>query len=170
MIKATAKLLMFTLVLIFVTAGGTTATGYEPVQAADQQETVFFNGLQREENGTVYVQADRIEWYEGEAAHEIFREREGDSEMTEAPDNYYIVNDQIENEQLPIAADAKVIMQIYDRTGQLEDVQVNWNEEVPLQTFVDGFENKERLDLGDFPYHITIENGQIVKIVQQFIP
>ncbi|MDP4097378.1 hypothetical protein OIN60_11415 [Paenibacillus sp. P96] len=166
--RTVAKLFLLTFILVTATAGGAAAKGYEPAPAAKIQETVFVNHL--DVGDSVYVEIDPIQWYEGEQANEIFREREGDAEMTEAPDGYYIVNDEADTEKLQIADDAKIIFQIYDKTGRMEDTDINWNEQVTLETLKKAFSSSDVLDMTAFPYHITIQDGKIVEIVQQFIP
>lgn len=75
-----------------------------------------------------------------------------------------------ETVEYPVAKNAEVLMQIYDRTGRIEDIQVKWNEPVSLEKFGRLFGDNDLIDLSRFPYHLTIEGGQVVRIVQQFIP
>jgi hypothetical protein len=168
MIKTAAKLFLLTFILITGTAGGAIAKGYEPVSSPEVQETVFINRM--DVGDSVYVEIDPIQWYEGEAANKIFREREGDPEMTEAPDGYYIVNDETDTEEVQIADNAEIVLQLYDKTGRMEDTEINWNEQVTLKTLEKAFSRSDVLDMTVFPYHITINDGKIVKIVQQYIP
>jgi hypothetical protein len=123
-----------------------------------------------QQNGKIYVTADFIDWYEGEEANKIFREIEKDPEMTEAPDGYYIVNDDIQLQTIEVAADAEVLMQIYNRTGNLDEANTNWNEEMTVTKFISLFSDDSEMNLKDFPYHLSIQDGHIVKITQQFIP
>lgn len=100
------------LVLIMMTTVGVASgNNYEPVPKASNQEAVYINGLEIRD-GKVYLQLDPIEWYEGEEANQVFREREQDPEMTEAPDGYYIVNDTEEQIELPVADDAEVFASV----------------------------------------------------------
>ncbi len=123
-----------------------------------------------QQNGKTYVAADFIEWYEGEEANKKFREIEQDPEMTEAPDGYYIVNDETVLQTFEVTPDAKAFMQIYNRTGNIEEADTVWNEEISVDKFVSLFSDDAEMNMKDFPYHLTIENGQIGKITQQFIP
>ncbi|MFB5673760.1 hypothetical protein ACE3NQ_19995 [Paenibacillus terreus] len=168
MLKTAAKLFLLTFIMVTGTVGGAAAKGYEPVSSSEIQETVFINRMDVGES--VYVEIDPIQWYEGEEANKIFREREGDPEMTEAPDGYYIVNDETDTEKVQIADNAEVVLQLYDKTGRMEDTEINWNEQVTLKTLEKAFSRSDVLDMTAFPYHITIKDGKIVKIVQQYIP
>ncbi|MNP50322.1 hypothetical protein D3C76_1445820 [compost metagenome] len=61
-------------------------------------------------------------------------------------------------------------MQIFDHTGNMDDLDINWNESITLQQFMDQFNKTDVIDLSQFPYHITIQDGVITSIVQQYIP
>lgn len=65
---------------------------YMPVPQDSTTKVAYIDRIYQQD-GKRYLNADLIEWYEGEEANEKFREREQDAEMTEAPDGYYIVND-----------------------------------------------------------------------------
>ncbi|TVX95317.1 hypothetical protein [Cohnella terricola] len=142
---------------------------YTPVPA-DPNTHVAYIGQIYHENGGIYLDADFIEWYEGEQANEAFREHEPDADLTEAPDGYYIVNDDTATEKLAVSPDVKVFMQIYNRTGNIAEADTQWNERISLDRFLALLADNGGMDLRDYPYHLTIENGVITKIVQQFIP
>jgi hypothetical protein len=143
---------------------------YTPVPQDSNTRAAFIDRIYQQD-GKEYIQADFIEWYEGEAANEVFRQRESDSGMTEAPDGYYIVNDDPQLETVEIDKDAKVYMQIYNRTGNVEEADTVWNEQISLDQFVAMLNDSEsEMNLKQFPYHFTMENGTISKITQQFIP
>lgn len=162
-------LLILVVLMMTTTVGLASSYSYEPVPQAANQQAVFIQSLDIRD-GKVYLDVDPIEWYEGEEADKVFRERVQDPEMTEAPDGYYIVNDTEEHVVLPVDKQAEVLLQIYDRTGRWEDVQIAWNERVSLSRFTELYAKDELVDLKWFPYHITIKNGVVVKIIQQYIP
>ncbi|WP_240703155.1 hypothetical protein [Cohnella luojiensis] len=165
-------LISFTAVLFgFMSLGFIKAntTDYVPVPKDSDTRVAYVDRIYQE-NGKSYMDADFIEWYEGEEANKKFREIEQDPEMTEAPDGYYIVNDDEELKKLEIASDAKVFMQIYDRTGNIEEAGTEWNEEISVEKFISLFSDDSEMNMKDFPYHLTVENDKIVKITQQFIP
>ncbi|MFC5472277.1 hypothetical protein ACFPPD_26690 [Cohnella suwonensis] len=142
---------------------------YMPVPKAPDTQVAYVDRIY-EENGTLYIDADYVSWYEGEEANKVFMEREPDSGLTEVPDGYYIVNDDNAIAKLPVSPNAEVTMQIYNRTGNVEEATVNWNEKIDLNKFVSLFADDAEMNMKDYPYHLEIENGKITKITQQFIP
>lgn len=163
------------LVLLFlslVTTASTTMTTADARSTGNIQHlTVYIHAIDTI-SGKTTLTGDEIEWYEGAAADAVFAEREPESaaEIGGAPDGYYIVNDSDSLNTYTVAPDAKVTMQIYDHTGNLEDLDVNWNEALTLEKFIQEFAKKDVFDLSQSPYHLTIEDGQIVSIVQQYTP
>ena len=134
-----------------------------------QNETVYINDL-TDLNGQLHIKADEIKWYEGEEANTVFVEQEPEAGIDYAPDGYYIVNEQEASETLKIADDATVTVQIYDRTGDVKDIDIEWNEEISLDKFAELYGDTTNMDMSVFPYHLTIENGEVTQIVQQYIP
>ncbi|MFT9370947.1 hypothetical protein [Paenibacillus polymyxa] len=169
MMKLASKWTVLTLMMMLITTAGATAQGYTPVAAAENQETVYINQMDIRD-GQIYLSADPIEWYEGAAADKAFVEHEGNTGLDGAPDGYYIVNNSVQYDVYQVAPDASVEVQIYDHTGNIEDTDVQWNESIPLAQFEKDFAKKDVLDLSQFPYHVTLRDGKVVKIVQQFIP
>lgn len=131
--------------------------------------TAYIDHLQQE-NGKLYLVVDKIGWYQGEEADKVFEQRNPDSGLDGAPDGYYIVNDNEEQEKFEVSADAEVLMQLYDRDGTIQGADIQWNEPIELSTFETLYDKKDILDLAVFPYHITVQDGKVVKIVQQYIP
>ncbi len=109
---------------------------------------------------------DEIQWYQGAEADRVFAEREpkAAAEIGGTPDGYYIVNDREDRDVYPYREDAQVLMQIYGNRD------IHWNEELNLNTFIQLFGASEGIDLKAFPYHITLVDGVVTKIVQQYIP
>lgn len=142
---------------------------YTVVPQTSETQAVYIDSI-NQKNGKTYVTVDFIEWYEGEDANVIFREREGDSEMTETPDGYYVVNDEMELQTFEIAADAQVLMQIYNRTGNIDEADTEWNEVISVDKFFEEMSDTTEMNLEEFPYHLEIHEGIIGKITQQFVP
>jgi UDP-3-O-acyl-N-acetylglucosamine deacetylase len=163
------------LVLLFLSLVTTASTTMKRAEAQSsgtiQHLTVYIHSLETLKGQTTLT-GDEIGWYEGAAADAIFarREPEAAAEIGGVPDGYYIVNDSDSLTIYPVAPDAKVTMQIYDHTGSIEDLDTNWNEALSLQQFIHEFAKTDVFDLSQSPYHITIEDGQIVSIVQQYTP
>jgi hypothetical protein len=127
--------------------------------------TVFINYI----DGTS-LGVDEIQWYVGEEADKQFREHEGDAEVQGALDGYYIVNDNSDQQVLQISANVQVFMQIYNRPGEEAEPELIPNESISLKQLKALFNQKDGLDMREYPFHLTIQNGEVVRIVQQFIP
>lgn len=133
------------------------------------KETIYITNMSHIA-GQLEIQADDIEWFEGKAADEALVRNEPNAGIDYAPDGYYIVNDDPSTHELKIAPDAEVLVQIYDRTGKPEDIDINWNEKISLEKFINLYNHKDNLDMSQFPYHVTIQDGEVIQIVQQYIP
>jgi hypothetical protein len=155
--------------LAFISTAYAGSNSYQPVVKTPDMITVFINHIDHN-NGKVTLQADNIEWYEGKAADKVFLEREKDSGLDGPPDGYYIVNDDKTVKTLEVDPHAVVWMQIYDHTGNLYNITTEWNQAVPLAKFEAIFHANSVLDVSQYPYHLTIKDGKVVKIVQQYIP
>lgn len=171
--KSTLLMSVISLILI-MSITSTSANEIQSVVYGDNNSsevrTVYINELEAI-GGHFYIHSDQIEWYEGEEADAKFLAlEEGAEEIGGAIDGYYIVNDSEELQKLEVAGDAGVIMQIYDRNGTYEGADIQWNEEITLEEFAAAYENNQLIDLAVFPYHITIEDGKVTSIVQQYIP
>lgn len=167
------KLMMsFAAVLIgFMSLGYVEANtnDYTVVPQTSETQTVYIDTMEIR-NGKTYVTVDFIEWYEGEEANSVFREREMDPEMTEAPSGYYIVNDEMELHTFEIADNAQVLMQLYNRTGNVDEADIKWNEQITVAKFFEEVSDTSEMNLEAFPYHMEIHKDKIVKITQQFVP
>lgn len=138
---------------------------------ADGTYTVFINKIERDTNASHYeLTVDPINWYTGEAANVEFNKENPNSGIDGAPDGYYITNEDTQTYHYAVAVNPKVLMQIYDHTGQWQDIDTNWDEPVSIQKLNAIFQKPDLLDPTSFPYHITVKDGQVTKIVQQFIP
>ncbi|MUT68721.1 hypothetical protein [Paenibacillus sp. NEAU-GSW1] len=162
---AVAALAFFTSVSLVV-AG---SREYAPVVQTPSMKTVYVDRI-AQESGRLQLVVDEIEWYEGDEAAAKFVEREQASDMDAPPDGYYIINDEHAVVSLPVAKDAVVLMQIYNRTGNAAEADIVWDEQISLTKFVDLFEAEDAIQLSNYPYHLTIENGVVTRIVQQYIP
>ncbi|WP_410770490.1 hypothetical protein [Fontibacillus sp. BL9] len=116
------------------------------------------------------ITVDPIQWYTGKEAEAVFAKFEPDAGIDGPPDGYYIVNEDERLERYPVAKNAQVLMQIYDRTGSVEDADISWNEPVSLEQLDRLLRQTDVFDVSLFPYHLTIENGQVTGIVQQYVP
>ncbi|MEC0238554.1 hypothetical protein P4H66_01535 [Paenibacillus dokdonensis] len=165
--------LMIVALLSFITSASAVGTDkeYTPVPPSEDTVTALISTIQQD-NGHLSIQADPIDWYEGAAADQKFAERDKDAaeELGGAPDGYYIVNDDKTLQTYEIAPDATVLMQLYDHDGTYEGMEIKWNEAVSLDKYLAIMNNDKLMDMRSFPYHLTIQDGKVVKIVQQYIP
>lgn len=175
MLKKKSAIVLPIVVLLFLSLITTASTVGTRVDAQDgdkeQHRTLYIHSIESS-NGTVSIVGDEILWYQGEAANEVFAEREPEAaaEIGGALDDYYIVNDSDTLTNYPVADNAGVTMQIYDHTGDIEDVDINWNEKISLEQFINHFKQTDIFDLTQFPYHVTIQDGVITSLVQQYVP
>ncbi|REE56273.1 hypothetical protein A8990_16610 [Paenibacillus taihuensis] len=165
-----------TLTLLGLTACISTASAYsnsnyEPIARTPDTITVFIDGM-NDHGGKLSLEADQIEWYEGKDADAAFAKHEPDSGLTSAPDGYYIVNDDDDAlKTLEVDPHAAVLMQIYDHDS-LYSTTTAWNKSIPLMKLESLFHEGDggQVDVSQFPYHLTLKDGKVVRIVQQFIP
>ncbi|NIK76766.1 hypothetical protein FHS15_001891 [Paenibacillus castaneae] len=150
----------------FAPAGG---REYVPVVKAPNVETGYIEKVVEKDHKFI-VSMDQINWYEGDEATQKFLEREGDAELDGPPDGYYIINDDSTISEFPIAKDAEVLMQIYNRTGNAAEADIVWNEPITVSKFAELMNTEDDLDPKGFPYHVTIKDGEIIRIVQQYVP
>ncbi|WP_411346423.1 hypothetical protein ACE3MZ_10750 [Paenibacillus sp. WLX1005] len=143
---------------------------YSSTTPADGTYTVFINDIKRDSNGQYNLTIDPINWYTGDEANKIFVKENPDSGLDGAPDGYYITNTDTTTYQYEAPTSAQVLMQIYDHTGNWEDIDINWNESITMSKLNAIFQKPDLLDPTVFPYHVTVKNGEIVKVVQQYIP
>ncbi|HEY0828079.1 MAG TPA: hypothetical protein VGE40_08290 [Bacilli bacterium] len=142
---------------------------YQPVEKSPDTHPAFIQKIFKK-GGKTFITMDYILWYEGEEANVKFREIEQDPEMTEAPDGYYIINNNRRLRTFEITDNASVLMQYYNRGGKAEDQDIVWNEPISCAKFISLFRYKDNENLIEYPYHFTVKKGKIVKVVQQFIP
>ncbi|WP_308637963.1 hypothetical protein [Paenibacillus silvisoli] len=151
------------------TASAVDNKGYSPVTQTPDTITAYISGM-NEQGGKLLLLADPIAWYEGEAADAVFVKEEPEAGLDYAPDGYYIVNDDETAEALEVDPKAAVIMQIYDRGGSLVNAGAEWNQAISLGKFESIYHSDGLIDVSQYPYHLTLKNGKVVRIVQQFIP
>lgn len=175
MLKKKSAFVLPVVVLVFLSLITTASTVGNRVEAKngdkEQYQTVYIQSIQSE-NGKISIVADEINWYQDEEADRIFTEREPEAaaELGGALDAYYIVNDSDTLTTYPVADNALVTMQIYDHTGNIDDLDINWNEKITLEQFINHYNAADVFDLSQFPYHLTIQDGIITSIVQQYVP
>jgi len=80
------------------------------------------------------------------------------------PNGYFIENTDATPHPLTVSPSVEIIMETYE-TGEPGDKAEHLN----LAAFA-GLINDQKLYWNQLPYHVTIENGVVIKIVEQYIP
>jgi hypothetical protein len=168
LISLFVSVIVLSLLLIFTLAFAK-GNNNQSEDSPTNSPTVYINKLYALD-GKTYVTVDPILWYEGDAANKKMREHEKDAELTDAPDGYYIVNDSKKLHTYEISSDAVVLMRIYHEPGADRAADVIPNKQITLAQLSELMKQNETLNIKDFPYHLTLQSGKIVKIVQQYIP
>jgi hypothetical protein len=157
------------LILSLASAKGDGVLPKENAAKTSQRMTVFIHNID-EINGVTSLTADEVLWFEGAEADKQFAAREKDAGMDQAPDGYYIINDSPQLHTLEVSKKTVILMQIYHRPGDNKSPEIVPNEKVTLSQFITLFKQNQVLDMRDYPFHLTTQNGKIIKMVQQFIP
>ncbi|MFD0050920.1 hypothetical protein ACFVHQ_16540 [Actinomycetes bacterium NPDC127524] len=127
--------------------------------------TTYFTSMNSTSKG-VTAKADYIQWYRGERASQ---EAQKDHECywykgkCYVPDDYYIRNVNKKIRSLKISKSAVITMVTY----QIEKTNDIKKQRISLSAFTKEMTKKRYRYI---PFHITVKNGVIVKITEQFIP
>jgi hypothetical protein len=133
-----------------------TATTSEPVVLADGRHPVYVKTVDPD-RGTITF--DLIQFFTGEAATKAAAE---DGAESPPPNDYYIRNVNARLRTLPVASDAPITVNVLaaqSSGSSTKDVSVT------LEELAGYFPNN-----GTAPFWITVAQGQVAKIAQQFLP
>jgi hypothetical protein len=128
----------------------------EPAELADGRHPVYLKSV---DAGGQTVTFDLIQFFTGEAATKAAAE---DGEESPPPNDYYIRNVNSRLRTLPVRAGAPITVNVLaaQATGSAtKDVPVT------LEKLASYFPNS-----GTPPFWITVEQGQITEMAQQFLP
>jgi hypothetical protein len=131
-------------------------TTSEPAVLADGRHPVY---LRTVDPGRRTITFDLIQFFTGEAATKAAAE---DNKESPPPNDYYIRNVNPRLRTLPVAADAPITVNVLaaQTTGSsTKDVSV------PLEKLASYFPNS-----GTPPFWITVAQGQVTRIAQQYLP
>jgi hypothetical protein len=124
-----------------------------PIQPQDKPEDGQYCMVKKifVKGDTTYLDADYIQFFMGDEAVAAAKQH---GEPEGAMDNYYIVNDNTQLRTLPLAKNVAVVF------VQSGDTSITYKQDIEtlLQTKWDGL------------YILTIENGVVTKIRQQYVP
>jgi hypothetical protein len=133
-----------------------TPTTSEPVVLADGRHPVYLKAVDPDRPTITF---DLIQFFTGEAANKAAAE---DGEESPPPNDYYIRNVNSRLRTVPVRSDAPITVNVLaaQSTGSsTKDVSVTIDE------LAGYFPNS-----GTAPFWITVEQGQVTKIAQQFLP
>ena len=148
---------------------GATATGATgSTGAAAELEDGRHFGWITEIDASGSLTFDLAYFYTGEEANEVAAER-GDE--TPVPNDYYIVNDNPKLRDLAVAPDVTISVFDWNRCCD-ERVTVDLATFADVMSNPDGFvENDGRLYYGQAsPYWVTVEDGAVTEIEEQYLP
>ncbi|MFA5872167.1 MAG: hypothetical protein WC858_05645 [Parcubacteria group bacterium] len=118
--------------------------------------------------GKNYLNIDYIQWLSGDAAEKAMREDGACPKAGECVvlNDYYIRNVNALIRTFEISPEAQITMQTYDveATGQIQSQTIN------LAQFGQIWISNQKLSLREVPYIVEIQNQQIIKINEQYIP
>lgn len=144
-------------------AGAGAGTAAKPADAAsaDKQYSLIKNVYAK--SGTWYVTADYLQFLTGKAAADAATAHGDESPP---PNDYYILNDNRQLRELPVAGGANV--KIMGGTGGDPGHPRNQT----ISEFHDSYvsSNSDRNWVKDGVYILTIEGGKVTAIEQQFLP
>ena len=126
------------------------------------KETAYITSFQKI-HGKWVGKFDYIQWYTGKAAdREFLKDCNCSKYMTGAPDKYYIRNVNPKIRTFTISNHAKYVLQTYNQN------EIKWNEKVTRSQFIDFMKKQNKHH--SIPFHIEIQNGEVIKITEQYIP
>lgn len=126
-------------------------------------QTLMFGGPSLSEDSQDELLVDEFEWFWGPEAHKAAI---ADGELEAAELDYYIRNDDPEKISLPVADDIVVVTTTADRHSIPAPKCKTWN------AFVRAFRDPEpwQRSITQSPYWMTIKDGVIVRLVEQYLP
>ena len=154
------------------TGGSGSTTGASGTSGAvapptDLEDGRHFGYVRRVDPATSTIRFDLAYFYSGDEANRIAAER-GDE--TPVPNDYYIVNDNPRLRRLALAPDVDIEVFDWNRCCD-ETVQVDVTTFTQaLAAGADGIETDGHLIRGGSQYWITLNDGVVTKIEEQFLP
>lgn len=126
-------------------------------------QTLMFGGPSLSEDSQDELSVDELEWFWGPEAHQAAI---ADGELEAAELDYYIRNDDPEKISLPVADDIVVVTTTADRHNIPAPKCKTW------KAFVRAFRDPKpwQSSITHSPYWMTIKDGVIVRLVEQYLP
>ncbi|MBU1177588.1 hypothetical protein KJ903_00035 [Patescibacteria group bacterium] len=148
----------------------TTETSAEPSQkiiVADEKALGYITKVY-DKDGKRYLDIDYIQWLTGEDAKQAMVE-DGLCESVAdcvVTNDYHIKNQNSKIRTFEISTDTKIYMQTLD----IETKGINWDQEITYDIFKGLFATEVIEQQQYIPYHISIKDGIVIEIAEQYIP
>ena len=148
----------------------TTETSAEPVQkvvVADEKALGYITKVYDKDDKR-YLDIDYIQWLTGEDAKKAMVEDGLCISISDCivTNDYHIKNQNPKIRTFEISAETKIYMQTLD----IETEGINWDQEITYDRFK-GLFTTEVIERQQYiPYHISIKDGVIIEIAEQYIP
>lgn len=116
-------------------------------------------------DGITYIAFDDAEWYSGtDAVRESIHDGKG-----EPANGFYIRNTVVTTVRYPVATDASVVMQTWSHDW---DGSFMANQEISVSDWIAQLmkEGKGGSNYGLVPYWITLKDGAVVSVREQYLP
>ena len=141
-----------------------------PVETPGKVEIMGFIKDLDEKAGSVYISFDQAEWFDGPQAEKAIREDGlcADPEHgCEPPNGFYIRNQDDEMDAFPVSEQVVIVMQTL---SHIPDGSYNSDERIDLDRFRQAFRCACTSHLRLVPYWITLDNGVVMTIREQYVP
>jgi hypothetical protein len=129
----------------------------------------FIKNLE-EQAGIVNISFDQAEWFNGIETEKALREDGlcADPEHgCEPPNGFYIRNQEDETVSLQVSEQVVIVMQTLSHRS---DGTFNSDEKIDLDRFRKAYNSESTAHLRLVPYWITVENGIVITISEQYVP
>jgi hypothetical protein len=141
-----------------------------PVETPGRVEIMGFIKNLEEQAGIVNISFDQAEWFNGIETEKALREDGlcADPEHgCEPPNGFYIRNQEDETVSLQVSEQVDIVMQTLSHRS---DGTFNSDEKIGLDRFRKAYNSESTDHLRLVPYWITIENGIVTTIREQYVP
>ena len=141
-----------------------------PVETPGRVEVMGFIKNLEEQAGFVNISFDQAEWFDGIEAEKAFREDGlcADPEHgCELPNGFYIRDFDDETVSLQVSEQVVIVMQTLSHRS---DGTFNSDEKIDLDRFRKAYNSESTAHLRLVPYWITVKNGIVITIREQYVP
>ena len=141
-----------------------------PAKMSGKVEIMGFIKDLDEQAGSFFISFDQAEWFNGNEAEKAIREDGlcADPEHgCELPNGFYIRDLDDETVSLQVSEQVFIVMQTLSHRS---DGTFNSDEKIDLDRFRKAYNSESTAHLRLVPYWITVENGIVITIREQYVP